>query len=314
MVRKSCEVREEDIDKNINMNETPLVSLVILTYNQENFISEAVKGALSQTYENLEIIVSDDCSTDDTYEIAKRTIENYAEDKKIFLYKNEKNMGLVPHVNKIFSQYVNGEYIALAGGDDISLPERIEKTVVLLKENSVYAVTGQCYIINESGEVIGNSEQKGISCWEINDEYIKNLSFMTSGAGLAIKKCVYDKFGELELKTPTEDSTLRFRALLLGKLAVSDYYFIKYRRHENNLTNHIYSLKTKSISQQYIVDLKKAFERNIIDSNLYRRLRKKVFLYGLNRDLSGWKNRKPIFIRLPLRIVQEVVKKMIQWV
>ena len=120
------------------MNETPLVSLVILTYNQENFISEAINGALSQTYENLEIIVSDDCSTDDTYEIAKRTIENYAGDKKIFLYKNEKNMGLVPHVNKIFSQYVNGEYIALAGGDDISLPERIEKTVTLFKNDSVY--------------------------------------------------------------------------------------------------------------------------------------------------------------------------------
>lgn len=296
------------------MNETPLVSLVILTYNQENFISEAINGALSQTYENLEIIVSDDCSTDDTYEIAKRTIENYAGDKKIFLYKNEKNMGLVPHVNKIFSQYVNGEYIALAGGDDISLPERIEKTVVLLKENSVYAVSGQCYVINKKGNVIGNSEQKGILYWEINDEYIKNLSFMTSGAGLAIKKSVFDKFGDLELKTPTEDSTLRFRALLLGKLAVSDHYFIKYRRHDNNLTNHIYSLKTKYISKQYIVDLKKAYKRNIIDNNQYRRLRKKVFLYRLNRDLSGWKNGKSIFVRLPLRIVQEVVKKIIQWV
>lgn len=296
------------------MNETPLVSLVILTYNQENFISEAINGALSQTYENLEIIVSDDCSTDDTYEIAKRTIENYAGDKKIFLYKNEKNMGLVPHVNKIFSQYVNGEYIALAGGDDISLPERIEKTVTLFKNDSVYAVSGQCYVINEKGNVIGNSEQNGISYCEINDEYIKNLSFMTSGAGLAIKKSVFDKFGDLELKTPTEDSTLRFRSLLLGKLAVSDHYFIKYRRHDNNLTNHIYSLKTKYISKQYIVDLKKAFERNIIDSNLYRRLRKKVFLYGLNRDLSGWKNGKSIFVRLPLRFVQEVVKKMIKWV
>lgn len=296
------------------MNETPLVSLVILTYNQENFISEAINGALSQTYENLEIIVSDDCSTDDTYEIAKRTIENYAGDKKIFLYKNEKNMGLVPHVNKIFSQYVNGEYIALAGGDDISLPERIEKTVTLFKNDSVYAVSGQCYVINEKGNVIGNSEQNGISYCEINDEYIKNLSFMTSGAGLAIKKSVLDKFGDLEPKTPTEDSTLRFRSLLLGKLAVSDHYFIKYRRHDNNLTNHIYSLKTKYISKQYIVDLKKAYERNIIDNNQYRRLRKKVFLYGLNRDLSGWKNGKSIFVRLPLRIVQEVVKKIIQWV
>lgn len=296
------------------MNETPLVSLVILTYNQENFISEAINGALSQTYENLEIIVSDDCSTDDTYETAKRTIENYAGDKKIFLYKNEKNMGLVPHVNKIFSQYVNGEYIALAGGDDISLPERIEKAVTLFKNDSVYAVSGQCYVINEKGNVIGNSEQNGISYCEINDEYIKNLSFMTSGSGLAIKKSVLDKFGDLEPKTPTEDSTLRFRSLLLGKLAVSDHYFIKYRRHDNNLTNHIYSLKTKYISKQYIVDLKKAYERNIIDNNQYRRLRKKVFLYGLNRDLSGWKNGKSIFVRLPLRIVQEVVKKIIQWV
>ena len=55
----------------------PLVSLVIAFYNQENFVEDAVKGALSQTYDNLEIILSDDCSTDKTFEVIRKCTRDY---------------------------------------------------------------------------------------------------------------------------------------------------------------------------------------------------------------------------------------------
>ena len=296
------------------MMQNPLVSFVILAYNQEQFISEAIIGALSQTYNNMEIIVSDDCSTDNTYEIARQTIEKYNGDKKIYLYRNEKNMGLVPHVNKVVSEYSKGNYIALAGGDDISLSERIEKTVDLLKDENVYAVCGQYYLINRQGDIIGEKSVNSLSFCEINDEYIRDLSFMTGGAGLTIKRIVWDMFGDLELQTPAEDSTLRFRSLLMGKIAVSNDYFIKYRRHDNNLSNHVYFLKTKYIARQYLIDVKKAYKKQLIGKNLLKRLKRKIYIYYLHRKLSEIKSGKSIFIRTPLRLIQEVCSRMIYWI
>lgn len=292
----------------------PTVSVIILAYNQEQYISEAIEGALSQTYDNMEIIISDDCSNDNTYEIARQTIEKYDGDKKIHLYRNENNMGLVPHVNKVVSEYSKGEYIALAGGDDISLPERIEKTVDLLKNDDVYAACGQCYIINKSGDVLDITKQSNIVYWKINDEYIRNLSFMTGGAGLTIKRIVWDTFGDLDLQTPTEDSTLRFRSLLIGKIAVSNDYFIKYRRHDNNLTNRVYCLKTKYIAQQYLIDAQKAVENRIIDDFVYKRLKRKIRFYKFHRKASEMKFGKSVFIRVPFRLMQEIVKVLIRWV
>lgn len=72
----------------------PLVSYVLTAYNVEEFIEESVKCAFSQTYENLEIILSDDCSTDNTFNIMKKMADEYDGPHKIVLNRNEKNLGI----------------------------------------------------------------------------------------------------------------------------------------------------------------------------------------------------------------------------
>ena len=81
----------------------PLVSFCLCVFNQEDFIQEAVEGALNQDYPNLEIIISDDCSTDRTWEIITEIIANHTE-KNIILNRNRKNLGLSTHINKIYYQ------------------------------------------------------------------------------------------------------------------------------------------------------------------------------------------------------------------
>ena len=68
----------------------PLVTFVILSYNEERFIREGIQGAFSQTYSPLEIIISDDCSTDRTFEIIQEEVEGYKGPHKVVLNRNER--------------------------------------------------------------------------------------------------------------------------------------------------------------------------------------------------------------------------------
>ena len=133
-----------------------LVTFALLAYNQERYIGEAVQGAFSQTYCPLEIILSDDCSSDRTFEIMAKMAEAYDGPHKIILNRNEKNLGIGGHVNRIV-ELSSGELIVTAAGDDISLPERVNKTYMAYKESggSAKSIFSNGAFINESGEILG---------------------------------------------------------------------------------------------------------------------------------------------------------------
>ena len=94
-----------------------------MAFNQEKFIAEAVRGALSQTYSPLEIILSDDCSVDRTYEIIESMAAHYTGPHKIILNRNKSNLGLAGHSNRV-TRMAHGELIVGAAGDDVSMPHR----------------------------------------------------------------------------------------------------------------------------------------------------------------------------------------------
>lgn len=136
------------------LKNNPLVSVIIPCYNAEKYIEQAVHSIIKQTYKNLEIIVTDDCSTDKTFEILQRLAK---EDSRIKLYKNETNLKIVKTLNNQISQ-VNGKYIARMDADDISLPKRIEKQVEFLENHTDYGFCGtNAYHIDENGKTIGKS-------------------------------------------------------------------------------------------------------------------------------------------------------------
>ena len=102
-----------------NTKNNPLVSVIIPCYNAEKYVESAIRSIMNQTYKNLEIIITDDCSTDDTLEILQKLAK---EDSRIKLYKNETNLKIVKTLNNMISQ-ANGKYIARMDADDISLLE-----------------------------------------------------------------------------------------------------------------------------------------------------------------------------------------------
>ena len=105
------------------VSDKPLVTFAVIAYNQERFIREAVEGAFAQTYSPLEIILSDDGSSDKTFDVMQALVAKYDGPHHVMLNRNSKNLGLAGHVNHIMER-ATGDIIVLAAGDDISRPER----------------------------------------------------------------------------------------------------------------------------------------------------------------------------------------------
>lgn len=96
----------------------PKISIMIPTYNQENYIKKSIESALNIEYPHLEVVVSDDCSTDNTYEIAK----GFESDPRVKLYRSIKNVGRVKNYNYALNNLVTGEWILNCDGDDFLIP------------------------------------------------------------------------------------------------------------------------------------------------------------------------------------------------
>ena len=277
---------------------TDLVSFCLFAYNQEAFIEEAVKSALAQEYDNLEIIISDDCSSDGTFEIIQRLTNAYTGKHKLIVLKNECNMGLVPHINEVLFNYTHGEYIILAAGDDVSLPQRTKLTVEAFKKNGVIGIVSPIVKIDKNGNFIEETQKKQECIYELSRSYLKNTSFMVYGTGLSFVRKVLEVFGELKKSCPTEDSTFRLRCLLLGKILLLNDNCMYYRIHGNNISSpfNIYKLKTQYIAEQYITDIETAFKINLISGEIYNRLLKKTNRYVKYRELCHFANDKSNFI------------------
>ena len=132
----------------------PLVTFALFAYNQEKYIREAVEGALAQDYPNLEIIISDDCSTDGTYDIAHNCVARYKGRHSVHVLKNASNVGLMNHV-LMRGREAMGEIVVVAAGDDVSHPSRVSLlTAALLNEPGAIGIDSLVNILDEDSKVV----------------------------------------------------------------------------------------------------------------------------------------------------------------
>ena len=125
------------------------ISVIMGIYNCAKTLPAAIDSILAQTYENWELIMCDDCSTDDTYKVAKSYKIKYPE--KIILVRNEENSKLAYSLNHCL-KHATGEYVARMDGDDISLPERFERQIKFLNEHpDIQLVGSSMRRFNETG-------------------------------------------------------------------------------------------------------------------------------------------------------------------
>lgn len=127
-----------------------LVSIIMPSYNTAKYISESIESVLKQTYANWELIIVDDCSTDETDDVVK----SYLSDARIHYLKNEKNSGAAVSRNYALRE-AKGKWIAFLDSDDIWLPEKLERQINFMKKNHYYFSYTNYEEIDEKSNVTG---------------------------------------------------------------------------------------------------------------------------------------------------------------
>ena len=208
------------------------VSLVLIAYNQEAFIKEACESAINQDCQPIEIILSDDCSTDNTFEIMQQVVQAYRGHHRLRLNQNSKNLGLIEHINHVV-ELSSGDVIVYAAGDDVSLPNRVSRTVELFASNGFapLLVHSSVQEISEKGDklevVTPPAFHKKYSCEKMAQKYS-----LVIGATCAWHRSVWQKFGYLAYPQAYEDAVMAFRACVMGgtkAFVYSDQPLIEYR-------------------------------------------------------------------------------------
>lgn len=125
-----------------------LVSVIIPTFNVEKDIKRCIDSIINQTYENIEIIIVDDCSSDQTLKVIQ---SNYSNNSKVKIYKNNKN-SKAAFTRNVAINHSNGEFIAVQDADDYSHKDRIKEQVLFLNQNKDFSFVGtDSYSFDEKG-------------------------------------------------------------------------------------------------------------------------------------------------------------------
>lgn len=209
----------------------PLVTFALLTYNQQDYIREAAEAALAQDYEPLEVIISDDCSSDQTLNIISDVISKYSGPHKVVLNANSTNLGLVGHVNKIAAMS-SGDLIVVGAGDDISYPFRTSRLASIF-----YSFDKEPLLIHSSAEKISpNGKSLGTAHPPISTNTplkllnkAATLDSVYIGATGAWSKRLFEIFGPITYSSAYEDIVLGTRAAMLGGLVYFPAPLLKYR-------------------------------------------------------------------------------------
>jgi len=169
------------------MKDLPLVSVLMTAYNREKYIAEAIESVMASTYQNWELIIVDDQSKDKTAEIAK---SYEAQDRRIKVYINEKNLGDYPNRNKAAS-YAKGKYLKYVDADDLIYPYGLAAMVTAMETFPESAVG---ISVPKPEELIPYpyrlSQQKAYY-----EHFIKSGLFNSGPTGLILKTSVFKKEG-----------------------------------------------------------------------------------------------------------------------
>lgn len=215
----------------------PLVSVHIITYNQKQFIHETLRSVLEQDYENLEIVVADDGSTDGTAEIILDYARRYP--GKIVPLVGGPNLGITGNSNRGLAA-CKGKYIAFLGGDDLMHPEKINIQVNYMEHNSVCSI---CYhnlevFEHETGRILFFFNERHKPYTGDVSILIKNGCVNGGSSTMVLREHIPVQGFDANL--PVASDWLFWIEVLLNTKREIHYInqvLGKYRRHGDNITN-----------------------------------------------------------------------------
>ncbi|WP_338804094.1 glycosyltransferase [Xenorhabdus griffiniae] len=218
-----------------------MISVLIPAYNVEKYVAESLDSIINQTFKDIEIIIIDDFSTDNTYKICE---EYSKKDNRIRLFRNKENYGIATTLNIALNKS-RGKYIVRMDADDISLPHRIETMYKFLVNNpSINIISSSTITIDENGKEIGKYVPL-----EKHDDLIKTLQWSTPLLHIWMcKKDIYETIGNYRFP-PVEDYDFILRCISNGLII-------------HNITSPLYKVRMRNgnTADSYGFKQIKAFE------------------------------------------------------
>lgn len=244
-----------------------LVSIVLPVYNGAKYLRESIESVISQTYTNWELLIVDDCSTDETAEISKEYVQK---DSRIKYFLNKVNLRLPRNLNKGFS-LASGEYLTWTSDDNSFKPQALEEMVNALEaDEETQFVYASCRIIDENG--------KEIEYIMANDNGKNSIvGGNPVGACFLYTRKVYETVGDYNHELIlVEDFDYWQRVFMNFKVAAITEILYYYRMHSGNLTNTMRK-------DQFNTNLEKTILTNVKGFGRLNFLQKYSYYSGLNR-------------------------------
>lgn len=235
------------------IKEQPQVSVMIITYNQIDFIAETINSVLAQNYANLQLVVADDASTDGTKDLLLKYKNDYPETIKLVL--NETNLGITGNCNSALSA-CTGKYIAVLGGDDVFLPNKLLKQVALMESDKDIAISYHAVEIFQSQ----TDKTLFITNQSKNDTPLTMHELLVccipGSSSIMVRRSAMPTYG-FEPSLPTvSDWLFNIELAARGKIAFLPEVLGRYRKHGNQA-----SFRTLELLEESLENLNIAAKR-----------------------------------------------------
>lgn len=212
----------------------PKVSILIVTYNQEQFVNETLRSAINQDYKNLEVVVSDDCSSDGTSKIINEYAKRFP--LRVKAITNGQNSGITGNCNRALHQ-CTGAFIAMQGGDDILLPDKISNQVKWFSESGKRVL---CYhdaevFESSTNEKICNYSEMAPLLSGVGPEVLIERMRLGAATTVMVRTSSIPEYGFDSRLPMVSDWKFQIDCLLGGgEYGFIDGVFARYRRHSGN--------------------------------------------------------------------------------
>lgn len=225
------------------MNNLPLVSLIIISYNQKDYIEDCMQSLLQLTYPNLELLYLDDCSPDGSFAQACRYEEQIRQKyEKVSFVGNKENRGLIRNLNLLVEQS-RGKYVKFMAADDFLLEDSISKMVEFMEKNEVhdmiysngfYGDENVHYPLNEKelSKLYDGMQPSGVNLFE----QLYERDFITAPT-VMIKREVYERLGVYDSNLGIEDWDYFLRIARQGSIGYLDDVTVMYRFTNDSLSH-----------------------------------------------------------------------------
>lgn len=228
----------------------PLVSIGVASYNNAKYILQTLESINNQSYQNIELIIVDDCSTDNS----RKLIEEWKGkiNLPVKIIHNTNNEGIPKVCNSILGAVgAASKYLCVFGSDDVMLPERIEKQVAIMQntDDKVAATYSDMIVMNEVGSVMSDSFYKwrGDSFEKVRDIFSKDRNYIirslvekntVATPALIFKTSILKKMGGWDETLSFEDWDMNLRLIKEGYVILPlNEKLVYYRKHSNSITN-----------------------------------------------------------------------------